>query len=156
MGMPGTGSRSHPGRAQRSIGRRAPLDSVPLRKPPQPARARPHSPPPAPAGPGAALHGSRPPARASVRLSPGDPDLASCTATTAAPPRAEVSSSNTAPEVMRGECASEKDSGWSWGRGKAIRKRIGWVVVREVHVLEVGPQERLLGGARGARRNLIV
>lgn len=93
--MPGTGwvrwSRSYPRRAQGGLGRRAPLDSAPLRKPPQPARARPHSPPPAPAGPGAALHGSRPPARASVRLSPEDPDPASSTATSAAPPRAEVS-----------------------------------------------------------------
>lgn len=51
--------------------RRATLDPAPLRKPPQPARARPHSPPPAPAGPGAALHGSRPTARASVRPSLG-------------------------------------------------------------------------------------
>lgn len=58
---------------------------------------------------------------------------------------------------MRGECASEEDSGCLWGRGKAITKRIGWVVVRELHVLEVGPREGgagLLGGALEGRRNL--
>lgn len=39
-----------------------------------------------------------------------------------------------------------------WGRGRATEKPIGWVVVRALHVLEVGPRVRgsggLLGGAR--------
>lgn len=59
----------HPRRAQRCLGCRAPARLGPA--PRIAAAARPHSPPPASAGSGAALHGSRLPAPASVCLSLG-------------------------------------------------------------------------------------
>lgn len=139
------------GRPGVCLGRRAPFLLARLLKPPPPARARAHPPagthrrprPPAP-GPHSMAPG-RPPLRPSVCPSGPRPSLLSRHHRRSAAGGSE-SPSNSAPEVMRGECASEEPPAVSGRRGKATAKRIGWIIVGGA-LLGAGPRA---GGAECA------